>query len=54
MNRQNGRYARKNPVAHGVGVTAKELNYVTLRIAQPEQCVKNFGGTFGSEVARNG
>jgi hypothetical protein len=50
---QNARHARKSPVAHGV--TAKEVNYVTLRIAQSEQSVNDFGGTFGYvEVARNG
>lgn len=43
------RHARKSPAGNGVRVTVKEVNYITVRIAQPEQYGNNFSGTFGFE-----
>lgn len=49
------RQARKSPVAHGARVTVNKLKYVTLRIAQPEQYVNDFVGTFWYvEVGQHG
>ena len=43
------RHARKSLAVHGAGVTVKEVNYITVRIAQAEQYVNDRGRTFGFE-----